>query len=250
MPRKAPPPPIARGLPCDSQAAIRVQGRPHRRREAGAAVTQVGPHAPDALSHHPDRPLQPAVRTIAPAWRCRTLRGLAVRRGCAISRLARFLSFRYRCTSRWCRMSVCLCSCRSSRSRSAAAGRSPRGRPGPVQLPVRRSASIAELATAGAAAAMPTLITAIRGALNGPPHVVGQWSASLPRVSVRQSVTSLRVGPVPGPLAEQWGRKPRRRRARRRCRSLACIPVRSGRPGLGCGPSSGYRCVPIPRPID
>src|SRR5919204_4121404 len=43
--------------------------------------------------------------------------------------------------------------------------------------------SLAEIATAGAAAATPTLITAIRGAFNGPPHVAGQLSASLPRAA-------------------------------------------------------------------
>src|SRR5919198_2967350 len=50
--------------------------------------------------------------------------------------------------------------------------------------------SLAEIATAGAAAATPTLITAIRGAFNGPPHVAVQLSASPSSRSVRQSVTS------------------------------------------------------------
>ena len=43
--------------------------------------------------------------------------------------------------------------------------------------------SLAEIATAGVAAAMPTLITAIRGPFKAPPLVVGQWSASLPRAA-------------------------------------------------------------------
>src|SRR6186997_609780 len=43
--------------------------------------------------------------------------------------------------------------------------------------------SLAEIATAGAAAATPTLITAIRGAFKGPPLVACQWSASLPRAA-------------------------------------------------------------------
>jgi hypothetical protein len=45
----------------------------------------------------------------------------------------------------------------------------------------------ADTATAGAAAAMPTLITAIRGAFNGPPHVDGQVVGLSFLGSVRQS---------------------------------------------------------------
>jgi hypothetical protein len=54
----------------------------------------------------------------------------------------------------------------------------------------------AEIATAGTAAAMPTLITAIRGALKAPPHVELQLSASPFLGSVCQTVTSLGGVPV------------------------------------------------------
>src|SRR6185436_19534389 len=78
-------------------------------------------------------------------------------------------------TSRWCRLSVALfvsivtgpIGCCGAIPTSAPAGA------GFVALSTSPSfGDIAELATAGAAAAMPTLITAIRGAFNGPPHVV------------------------------------------------------------------------------
>ena len=52
---------MARGLPCDSQAAIRCESRAHARRQAGALVAQVGAHATDALAELPVRAHQRAV---------------------------------------------------------------------------------------------------------------------------------------------------------------------------------------------
>src|SRR5213595_450374 len=109
-------------------------------------------------------------------WACFAVRAaFGVRRSSrlAIRRFRRFLASRNRFTRRACRLSWVVVFVID-----AAPGGLVRSVTAPAAGPrlLAPLGSLAEIATAGAAAAMPTLITAIRGALNGPPHVVGQMS--------------------------------------------------------------------------
>ena len=135
-------------------------------------------------------------------------------------------------------------------------GSIPAGPAGAGSIACPSFGAIAEIATAGTAAAMPTLITAIRGAFNGPPHVVGQWSASLPRAAFASShllrgvpthgASASVARPLPGPCGRV---APVDAAPEGVAASLACITVRSGRPlaSVGAGRSVlGYRCFAYP----
>jgi hypothetical protein len=102
-----------------------------------------------------------------------------------------------------------------------------------------------DTATAGAAAAMPTLSTAIRGAFNGPPHVVVRCRPLSLLRSVRPSSHLLLCGvPMDGcvwprPPAESrfpgsCGRVAREIDARPKALPRRCLnPTRGGRPSGG-----------------
>ena len=161
----------------------------------------------------------------------RTLRTLWPSRS-ATRRLSRFLSFRKRFASlRWCSASV-LSWCRLSVVVVLTV----------FSIAFTSFGAMAEIATAGTAAAMPTLRTAIRGAFNGPPHVVVRCRPlSLSQRS--PAVTSFvrdgrpRLTPVRGPLGRfrgPAGRVAREIDARPKALPRRCLnPTRGGRPSGG-----------------
>ena len=223
-----------------------LQGRPHAGRQAGAPVAQVGPHVPDALAQHPDRAPQRRGWTTAPAWRCAP---------CAASPSVALGDQPVRAVPELqvplhepLVSYVGLSLCRVDRH-------------GPDRLP--------RVDPRGAGRGRFNCLSVVRryrrdrncwcrccdadadyGNQGGP-----QWSSSCrwsvvglsPSCSVRHVQSPPSRMACAGPLAERSaGQGPGDAAPEGVAASLACIRSAAAVPALECGPSAGYRCVPIP----